>query len=55
MGAGLPLVEVDIGLAAHDACVAATNTLDLGQGEHDLCKKWGVPAQFSVCQARCCF
>lgn len=32
----LPLVEVDIGLFAHKVGVAATDTLDLGQGIHDL-------------------
>jgi hypothetical protein len=33
---GIPLVEVDIGLLAHQVAVSATNTLDLGQGVHDL-------------------
>jgi hypothetical protein len=33
---GAPLVEVDVGLLADDVGVAATDTLDLGQGVHDL-------------------
>lgn len=32
----VPLVEVDIGLLADQVGVAATDTLDLGQGIHDL-------------------
>jgi hypothetical protein len=32
----VPLVEVDIGLLADQVGVAASNTLDLGQGVHDL-------------------
>ena len=32
----VPLVEVDIGLLADQVGVATTNTLDLGQGVHDL-------------------
>lgn len=32
----VPLVEVDIGLLAHQVAVSATDTLDLGQGVHDL-------------------
>lgn len=32
----VPLVEVDIGLLADQVGVTATDTLDLGQGEHDL-------------------
>lgn len=32
----VPLVEIDIGLLAHQIGVAATNTLNLGQGVHDL-------------------
>lgn len=32
----LPLVEVDIGLLADQVGVAAANTLDLGQGVHNL-------------------
>lgn len=32
----VPLVEVDIGLLADQVGVAATDTLDLGQGVHDL-------------------
>lgn len=32
----LPLVQVDIGLLANQVGVPATNTLDLGQGVHDL-------------------
>ena len=32
----IPLVEVDIGLLADQVGVAATDTLDLGQGVHDL-------------------
>lgn len=32
----LPLGEVDIGLLADQVGVAAANTLDLGQGVHDL-------------------
>jgi hypothetical protein len=31
-----PLVEVNIGLLANNVGVTTTNTLDLGQGEHDL-------------------
>jgi len=31
-----PLVEVDIGLLADQVGVTATDTLDLGQGVHDL-------------------
>jgi hypothetical protein len=34
--AHVPLREVDIGLLADQVGVAATNTLDLGQGVHDL-------------------
>lgn len=30
------LVEVDVGLLADDVCETATDTLDLGQGVHDL-------------------
>lgn len=36
VGDGIPLVEVDIGLLADQVGVSATNTLDLGQGVHDL-------------------
>lgn len=36
MGNGIPLVEVDIGLLADQVGVSATDTLDLGQGVHDL-------------------
>ena len=32
----IPLVEIDIGLLADNVGVTATNTLDLGQGVHDL-------------------
>lgn len=32
----VPLVEVDVGLLADQVGVSATNTLDLGQGVHDL-------------------
>jgi hypothetical protein len=32
----IPLVQVDIGLLADQVGVAATDTLDLGQGVHDL-------------------
>lgn len=32
----VPLAEVDIGLLANNVGVAATHTLDLGQGVHDL-------------------
>jgi hypothetical protein len=32
----VPLVQVDIGLLADQVGVAATDTLDLGQGVHDL-------------------
>ncbi len=32
----VPLAEVDIGLLADQVGVAATDTLDLGQGVHDL-------------------
>lgn len=32
----LPLVKIHIGLLAHQVGVAASNTLDLGQGVHDL-------------------
>lgn len=35
-GNAVPLVEVNIGLLADQVGVAATDTLDLGQGEHDL-------------------
>ena len=35
-GRGAPLVEVDIGLLAHQVAVAATDTLYAGQGVHDL-------------------
>lgn len=31
-----PLVEVHVGLLADQVGVPPTNTLDLGQGEHDL-------------------
>lgn len=38
VGAGvrIPLVEIDIGLLADQVGVPATDTLDLGQGVHDL-------------------
>lgn len=36
MQGAVPLVEVDIGLLADQVGVAATDTLDLGQGVHDL-------------------
>ena len=32
----IPLVEINIGLLAHQIAVSATDTLDLGQGVHDL-------------------
>jgi len=32
----VPLGEVNIGLLANQVGVTATNTLDLGQGDHDL-------------------
>jgi hypothetical protein len=32
----LPLVQVDIGLLANQVGVTTTDTLDLGQGIHDL-------------------
>lgn len=32
----IPLVEVDVGLLAHQVGVALAHTLDLGQGEHDF-------------------
>ena len=32
----VPLVEVDVGLLADQVGVAAADTLDLGQGVHDL-------------------
>ena len=32
----VPLAKVDIGLLADQVGVAATDTLDLGQGVHDL-------------------
>jgi hypothetical protein len=35
-GGAIPLVEVNIGLLADQVGVTTTNTLDLGQGEHDL-------------------
>lgn len=35
-GEVVPLVEVDVGLLADQVAVAATDTLDLGQGVHDL-------------------
>ena len=34
--AHIPLVEVNIGLLADQVGVTATDTLDLGQGVHDL-------------------
>jgi len=33
---GVPLVQVNIGLLADQVRVAATDTLDLGQGVHNL-------------------
>jgi hypothetical protein len=36
LGNGIPFVEVDIGLLADQVRVSATDTLDLGQGVHDL-------------------
>lgn len=33
---GVPLVQIDIGLLADQVGVSATDTLDLGQGVHDL-------------------
>lgn len=35
-GVNTPFVQVDIGLLAHQVGVAASDTLDLGQGVHDL-------------------
>lgn len=35
-GLNIPLVQVDIGLLAHQVGVTATDTLDLSQGVHDL-------------------
>ena len=32
----LPLVQVDVGLLAHQVGIPATDTLDLGEGVHDL-------------------
>lgn len=32
----IPLAEINIGLLADQVGVAATNTLDLGQGVHDV-------------------
>jgi hypothetical protein len=32
----VPLIEIDIGLFAHQVRVPAANTLDLSQGIHDL-------------------
>jgi hypothetical protein len=32
----LPLVEINIGLLADQVGVSSSNTLDLGQGDHDL-------------------
>jgi hypothetical protein len=32
----LPFVQVDIGLLAHQVGIASADTLDLGQGVHDL-------------------
>lgn len=34
--ASVPLVQVDVGLLADQVGVSATDTLDLGQGVHDL-------------------
>ena len=31
-----PLVQIDVGLLANDVGVSPTNTLDLGQGVHNL-------------------
>lgn len=31
-----PFVKINIGLLAHDVGISATDTLDLGQGVHDL-------------------
>ena len=36
MRVGLPLLEVDVGLLADDVCVSSSDSLDLGQGVHDL-------------------
>jgi hypothetical protein len=47
----VPLVQVHIGLLADQVAVAATDTLDLGQGVHDLllaidlCITMSVPAR----------
>jgi len=35
-GLDLPLVEIDISLLADQVGVSSSNTLDLGQGDHDL-------------------
>ena len=32
----IPLIEIDIGLLAHQVAVSATDTLDLRQGVHDF-------------------
>ena len=36
MDKNVPLRQIDIGLLAHQVGVTATDTLDLGQGDHDL-------------------
>ena len=33
---GIPLVQVDIGFFANQVRITASNTLDLGEGVHDL-------------------
>lgn len=38
----LPLAEIDIGLLADQVGVTTTNTLDFGQGEHDLLLSFDV-------------
>jgi hypothetical protein len=41
IGIGIPLVQVHVGLLADQIGVPATDTLDLGQGVHDLLLAWG--------------
>lgn len=36
VGDGIPLVQIDIGFFANQVGVTASNTLDLGEGVHDL-------------------
>lgn len=54
----IPLRHVNVGLLAHQVGVPATNTLDLGEGKHDLALALDVgveQTQNVLCVSVCCF